>query len=72
LLKVTKLTERVNMEFRWEVFNVFNRANFGLLQNNIIRAGTFGTINSTPDVDAINPLANGGARNMQFGLKFMF
>jgi hypothetical protein len=32
----------------------------------------FGTIKSTPDVDAINPLAEGGPRTMQFVLKLRF
>ena len=71
LSKWTKITEQVSLQFRWEVFNILNRANFGFVQNNT-RSGAFGTINSTPDVDAINPLAEGGPRTMQFGLKLRF
>jgi hypothetical protein len=71
LSKVTQLTERLNLQFRWEVFNVLNRPNFGLVINRIT-SSSFGTINSTPDVDAINPLAEGGPRTMQFVMKLRF
>src|SRR3990172_6637666 len=30
LVKATPITERVNLQFRSEFFNLFNRANFGL------------------------------------------
>ena len=71
LSKSTQITERLNATFRWEVYNLLNRANFGLLHDDFTR-GTFGTFDSTPDVDAINPLAEGGPRTMQFALKFRF
>jgi hypothetical protein len=71
LAKTTQITERVNIQFRWDVFNVLNRANFGIV-NNGIRSANFGKIFSTPDVDAINPLAEGGPRTMQFALKLRF
>jgi hypothetical protein len=69
--KSTQVTERVNLQFRWEIFNVLNRANFGFVQNRIT-SGAFGSISSTPDVDAINPLAEGGPRTMNFVLKLRF
>jgi hypothetical protein len=71
LAKSTQITERLNVQFRWEVFNVLNRANFGVV-NNGTRSSNFGRIFSTPDVDAINPLAEGGPRTMQFALKLRF
>jgi hypothetical protein len=71
LAKATQITERLNLQFRWEVFNVLNRANFGIV-NNGVRSSNFGRIFSTPDVDAINPLAEGGPRTMQFALKLRF
>jgi hypothetical protein len=77
LSKTTKITEQLTTTFRWEVYNVLNRANFGwsnlrASRGNIENTGSFGTISSTPDVDAINPLAEGGPRTMQFALKFQF
>jgi hypothetical protein len=71
LSKFTQITEKVGLQFRWDVFNVLNRANFGFV-NSGVRSGNFGKISSTPDVDAINPLAEGGPRTMQFALKLRF
>lgn len=71
LSKFTRITERLGMQFRWEVYNVLNRANFGGVTSSV-RSGNFGRIFSTPDVDAINPLAEGGPRTMQFALKLHF
>ena len=72
VIKNTNITERVKLEFRWEVFNIFNRANFGTVATNV-RSSAFGTITSTPDVEVVNPvIAQGGARNMQFALKLKF
>jgi len=73
IIKNTKLTERLNMEFRWEVYNVLNRANFFYLPNNTLTGGNLFQITKTPDVAAGNPVvAQGGPRNMNFAVKFMF
>jgi outer membrane receptor protein involved in Fe transport len=66
LAKTFKITERVNMKFEWQAFNVFNRANFLLAVNgggahNALTDGAFGQAAGTLN-----------ARNMQFGLKFSF
>jgi hypothetical protein len=51
------------MEFRWDVFNVFNAVNFANPNNVIGEAGTdFNKITDTV----------GGPRVMQFGLRFVF
>lgn len=61
--KNTQITERVGMEFRWEIFNILNRANFATPNNVIGEAGTdFNRITDTV----------GGPRVMQFGLKLKF
>ena len=39
-------SDRVALSLRWDVFNVFNRTNFGLPNRNITDAATFGTISS--------------------------
>jgi hypothetical protein len=74
LIKSTKINERLSFQIRWEVYNVLNRANFsqGSL-NNTGTSSTFGTMNQTPDVTAGNPvIAQGGPRNMNYTIKFIF
>jgi hypothetical protein len=72
LIKNTKITERVEAQFRWEVFNVLNRGNFNYLPNATLDS-SFGQLNQTSDVYAGNPvIAQGGPRNMQFAVKFVF
>jgi hypothetical protein len=73
LIKSTQVNERVNVELRWEVYNVLNRANFYYLPNNILNAGGFAQIKETSDVAVGNPvIAQGGPRNMNLSLKFTF
>jgi len=88
LIKNTKIGERLNVEFRWEVYNILNRGNFYYFPNNILtfcgnvasdgtclsqNSGNFGTITKTSDVAAGNPvIAQGGPRNMNFSIKFTF
>jgi hypothetical protein len=72
LAKVTKISEKVNLEFRWEVYNVLNRANFHYFPDNTL-GSSFGTITKTSDVASGNPVvAQGGPRNMNFGVKLTF
>ena len=62
LSKRTQLTERTSLEFRWEMFNLFNKTNFANPDVNDIRDANFGLIDRT----VINP------RLMQFALKLHF
>ncbi|MGC2182407.1 MAG: TonB-dependent receptor [Terriglobales bacterium] len=72
LMKNTRITDRLNVEIRWEVYNILNRGNFYYAPDNTLGA-TFGTITKTSDVAAGNPvIAQGGPRNMNFSLKFTF
>ncbi|MCI0491271.1 MAG: TonB-dependent receptor [Blastocatellia bacterium] len=59
--KRTTITETTNIEFRWEVFNLFNNTNFDAPVTNI-QSVSFGQIFRT----VTNP------RLMQFALKFNF
>ncbi|HEU4797198.1 MAG TPA: hypothetical protein VFT02_16305, partial [Pyrinomonadaceae bacterium] len=61
LLKSTKLTENTSLEFGWDIFNVFNRANFASPDFEL-GSPDFGRITSTV----------GGPRVMQFRAKFKF
>ncbi|HTB92883.1 MAG TPA: carboxypeptidase-like regulatory domain-containing protein [Candidatus Sulfotelmatobacter sp.] len=54
--------ENTGLDFRAEIFNLFNHAQFGLPGNDFNAPGTFGKINSTVN----------GPRLVQFGLKFTF
>jgi hypothetical protein len=68
LFKNTDITEQVSMQFRFEVFNVFNSVNFLLPSSstganfaNRVASGIFGASAGTLN-----------ARNIQFGLKFIW
>ncbi len=76
LIKNTRINERFSLQFRWETFNLLNRANFGTPGSNI-RLATFGIITSTPEVQSGKEgggLLVGGssARAMQAVLKLVF
>jgi hypothetical protein len=61
ILKDTRLTERMKLEFRTEFFNAFNHAQFGQPDGNIDDTQTFGKI-TTADPPRI----------IQFALKLLF
>ena len=82
LFKNFRFKERMNAEFRVEIFNVFNHPtvsnpwgsqNGWAGGNDFGTPGTFGCGCSTADVAAGNPLiGSGGNRDIQFGFKFTF
>lgn len=67
VIKRTKLSENQLIEFRWEVFDVFNHANFGQ-PGRVVGSANFGQITNTrfPTGDS------GSSRQMQFALKYNF
>jgi carboxypeptidase family protein/TonB-dependent receptor-like protein len=60
LMKNTAFSETVSLQFRAEVFNLFNHPNFNL-PDNFLGSPTFGRISSARD-----------PRHIQFGLKLLF
>jgi hypothetical protein len=72
--KSTQLTERVRVQLRGELFNIFNHPNFAL-PNFFVSPGSpnQGLITQTPDQAQTNPgLGGGGPRVIQLGVKFLF
>jgi len=69
VLKTTKLTESVRVQFRAEMFDVFNHANFG-------QPGRIAAVNSTSFGVITNTRFatgdSGSSRQIQFALKFLF
>jgi hypothetical protein len=68
VLKITAISERVNVQFRAEFFNILNRANFGtpntvvFTSASAVPAPTAGVITSTSTT----------SRQIQFGLKLLW
>jgi hypothetical protein len=62
--KSFRFTERVNLQFRAEMFNIFNQVNFANPNTNV-SGGGFATITSTQSYA-------GDPRIIQFGLKLLF
>jgi hypothetical protein len=60
LVKDTKIKESLNIQFRAEVFNLFNHPNFDL-PDNFLGSPTFGQVRSAQ-----------APRHIQFGLKLLF
>ena len=67
VIKRTHLTETQLIEFRWEVFDVFNHANFGQ-PGRVVGTANFGQITNTRFATG----DSGSSRQMQFALKYKF
>jgi hypothetical protein len=69
IIKRTKIGENKLIEFRWELFDLFNHANFGQ-PGRVAQVGstTFGVITNTRFATG----DSGSSRQMQFALKFKY
>ena len=68
-----KFKERVTTQFRFEVFNLLNRTQYGGIGTNLGAPSSFGLARSTPDVAQGTPVTgSGGPRAIQLGLKILF
>ena len=76
IFKTTAVTERLNVEFRAEAFNILNHTNFSepgtAAGGNTVSAFSSTAGNGTPNPTAGNITAAATSRQLQFGLKMMF
>jgi hypothetical protein len=71
VIKNTKITERVNAQFRIELYNLFNRVNLSPPNGSL--GGGFGiTADTIGDYDGAPGIGPGEAFNVQLGLKITF
>jgi len=74
--KIWSFNERFKLQLRGEVFDILNHPNFdGIItfNNDLFSPVTVGTVVSTPDVAASNPvIGSGGSRHIQLGAKFIW
>jgi hypothetical protein len=68
LQKTVSLSERANLELRWETYNLFNRVQFGQPGNLTANPGTFGQ----SSLEVRRPDLTTGARQIQLGMKLTF
>lgn len=68
LMKNTALRENVNVQFRAEFFNLFNRANFGNPNSSIFANANGGFVNGVGRITTTTTTA----RQIQFGLRLLF
>jgi hypothetical protein len=69
VMKSTRINERVNLQFRAELFNIFNHPNFATPSGAVFSAGVIPTANAT--ANQITSIV-GNARQTQFSLKLIF
>ena len=68
LMKTTALTERMNLEFRFELYNLFNHPAFAI-PNNTGSSASARTFSGSAGAITSTAIDN---REIQFGLKLMF
>ena len=69
LAKRFNLTERAALQFRWEIFNILNRAQYGQPLGDVTVPSQFAVIQSTINT---TPVGTGTPREMQFMLRATF
>jgi hypothetical protein len=84
IVKTTKITERMSLQVRFEIFNLLNHPNFNpfpsstsisqfKIDNINDPSVSFSKYSQTPDIAAGNPfLSQGGPRAAQVGAKIIF
>jgi hypothetical protein len=72
VFKNTTITERITAQFRLEIFNLFNRANYANPGTSLASSTAFGIITNTRNGSGAPGLGFGEPRNVQLALKFLF
>jgi hypothetical protein len=72
IFKHTPITEKVNSEFRVEIFNILNERNFANPSVSNIGSGTFGQITGTKNGAGSPGIGYGEPFNIQFAFKLTF
>jgi len=74
LVKTTKITERMSLQLRFEIFNLLNHPNFNSFPSSTNPgSSSFSQYSQTPDIASGNPfLSQGGPRAAQIGAKLIF
>ena len=72
VFKNTRITERISLQFRAEVFNIFNRTNYANPGVNLNSAATFGLLTNTRNASSAPGLGFGEPRNTQLALKLIW
>jgi hypothetical protein len=72
---MTKVSDRISLQLRAELFNILNHANFDTqtMNTDLSIPNTVGTVIYTPDVGEANPvIGSGGSRHLQLGAKLIW
>ncbi|MBL8234067.1 MAG: TonB-dependent receptor, partial [Bryobacterales bacterium] len=72
VFKTTNITERLSTQFRLEVFNIADRANFAGPGVNLNAASSFGLITNTRNGGSAPGIGFGEPRNVQLALKLIW
>lgn len=72
VFKNTAITERISAQFRVEIFNLFNRANYANPGNSLNSPASFGLITNTRNGSGAPGLGAGEPRNIQLALKLVW
>jgi hypothetical protein len=70
-VKRTPVTEKISTEFRAEIFNIANQANFAN-PSGTLTSSSFGLLSATRSASSAPGLGPGEPRNMQFAFKVAF